>query len=98
MKPSDTRNAALVIAMLMTGTGAHASRSVASAWSGTIPHALIPHVIPAQQSQGDTDIARMLLRIEYGKGGRCRSNTILSEDLLILLRQWWKIGWRQGVM
>ncbi|MCC5979920.1 MAG: site-specific integrase [Salinarimonas sp.] len=45
----------------------------------------------------DIDSERMLLRIEHGKGGRCR-NAILSEDMLILLRQWWKIGRQQGVM
>jgi site-specific recombinase XerD len=45
----------------------------------------------------DVDSERMLLRIERGKGGRYR-NAMLSEDLLALLRQWWKVGRQQGVM
>jgi integrase/recombinase XerD len=45
----------------------------------------------------DVDSERMLLRVERGKGGRCR-NAMLSEDLLTLLRQWWKAGRQQGVM
>ena len=45
----------------------------------------------------DIDSERMLLRVERGKGGRYR-NAILSEDLLTLLRQWWKVGRQQGVM
>lgn len=32
---------------------------------------------------------RMLLRVERGKGGRYRK-AMLSQDLLLLLRQWWK--------
>jgi integrase/recombinase XerD len=39
----------------------------------------------------------MLLRVEYGKGGRHR-NAMLAVDLLLLLREWWKVGSRQGVM
>src|SRR6478752_2572661 len=45
----------------------------------------------------DIDSERMLLRVERGKGGRYR-NAMLSEDLLTLLRQWWKVGRQQGVM
>ena len=45
----------------------------------------------------DVDSERMLLRVERGKGGRYR-NAMLSEDLLTLLRQWWKAGRQQGVM
>jgi len=45
----------------------------------------------------DVDSERMLLRVERGKVGRYR-NAMLSEDLLTLLRQWWKVGRRQGVM
>jgi integrase/recombinase XerD len=40
---------------------------------------------------------RMLLRVERGKGGQYR-NAMLSADMLALLRQWWKVGRRQGVM
>jgi integrase/recombinase XerD len=43
------------------------------------------------------DSQRMLIRVERGKGGRYR-NAMLSEDLLTLLRQWWKVGRQQGVM
>jgi site-specific recombinase XerD len=43
------------------------------------------------------DSERMLLRVERGKGGRYR-NAMLPADLLILLREWWKVGRQQGVM
>lgn len=43
----------------------------------------------------DVDSKRMLLRVERGKGGQYR-NAMLSDDLLGLLRQWWKVGYRQG--
>jgi site-specific recombinase XerD len=45
----------------------------------------------------DIDSERMLLRVECGKGGRHR-NAMLAQDLLVLLREWWKIGRQQGVM
>ena len=46
---------------------------------------------------GDIDSERMLIRVERGKGGRYR-NSMLSPDLLALLRAWWKEGRRQGAM
>ena len=45
----------------------------------------------------DIDSARMLLRVERGKGGRYR-NAMLPAALLPLLREWWKLGRQQGVM
>lgn len=45
----------------------------------------------------DVDSERMLLRVERGKGGQYR-NAMLPADLLVLLRQWWKLGRDQGVM
>lgn len=45
----------------------------------------------------DVDSERMLLRVERGKGRRYR-NAMLSQDLLLLLRQWWKVGRQQDVM
>jgi integrase/recombinase XerD len=45
----------------------------------------------------EIDSERVLLRVECGKGGRHR-NAMLAQDLLILLREWWKIGRQQGVM
>jgi integrase/recombinase XerD len=45
----------------------------------------------------DIDSERMLIRVERGKGGRYR-NAMLPADLLILLREWWKVGHQQGVM
>jgi integrase/recombinase XerD len=46
---------------------------------------------------GDIDSARMLIRVERGKGGRYR-HAMLSPDLLTLLRAWWQEGRRQEVM
>jgi integrase/recombinase XerD len=46
---------------------------------------------------GDIDSERMLIRVERGKGGRCR-HALLSPDLLALLRAWWQQGRRDGVM
>lgn len=43
------------------------------------------------------DSERMLIRVEHAKGGRSR-NAMLPVDLLALLRQWWTVGRRQGVM
>jgi integrase/recombinase XerD len=45
----------------------------------------------------DIDSERMLIRVERGKGGQYR-NAMLSPDLLTLLRQWWQVGHRQGVL
>ncbi|KER38016.1 integrase [Sphingobium indicum F2] len=45
----------------------------------------------------DVDSKRMLLRVERGKGGRYR-NALLPTDLLALLREWWTVGRKQGVM
>ena len=45
----------------------------------------------------DIDSQRMLLRIECDKGGQYRK-AMLSADMLALLRHWWKVGRRQGVM
>jgi integrase/recombinase XerD len=45
----------------------------------------------------DVDSERMLLRVECGKGGRHR-NAMLAADLLLLLREWWKVGRQQGMM
>ncbi|QGN55680.1 tyrosine-type recombinase/integrase [Novosphingobium sp. Gsoil 351] len=45
----------------------------------------------------DVDSERMLLRVEKGKGGEYR-NAMLSADLLVLLREWWKVGREQGVL
>lgn len=45
----------------------------------------------------DIDSKRMLLRVERGKGGRYR-NAMLPNGLLLLLREWWHAGRRQGVL
>tara|TARA_R100000365_G_scaffold650_1_gene2203 strand:- start:751 stop:1182 length:432 start_codon:yes stop_codon:yes gene_type:complete len=46
----------------------------------------------------DIGSERMLIRVEWGKGGRTISYAMLSPDLLTLLRQWWQDGHRQGVL
>jgi len=46
---------------------------------------------------GDIDTARMLIRVEQGKGRKDR-NAMLSPQLLELLRRWWREGRRRGVM
>jgi len=43
------------------------------------------------------DSERMLLRVERGKGGQYR-NAMLPAGLLMLLREWWKVGRQEGVM
>lgn len=45
----------------------------------------------------DIDSARMLLRVEQGKGRKDR-NAMLSPQLLELLRLWWREGRRRGIM
>jgi integrase/recombinase XerD len=45
----------------------------------------------------DIDSARMLIRIEQGKGRKDR-NAMLSPQLLELLRLWWRRGKQSGVM
>ncbi|MBE7734163.1 tyrosine-type recombinase/integrase [Devosia faecipullorum] len=45
----------------------------------------------------DIDSARMLIRIEQGKGRKDR-NAMLSPQLLELLRLWWRQGKQSGVM
>src|SRR5688572_20883726 len=46
---------------------------------------------------GDVDSARMMLRVEQGKGRKDR-HAMLSPQLLALLRAWWREGRRRGVM
>ncbi|RWB93498.1 site-specific integrase [Mesorhizobium sp.] len=45
----------------------------------------------------DIDSARMLIRVEQGKGRKDR-HAMLSPHLLKLLRAWWREGKRRGVM
>src|SRR5664279_3687595 len=45
----------------------------------------------------DIDSARMLIRVEQGKGRKDR-NAMLSPQLLTLLRLWWEEGKRRSVM
>lgn len=46
---------------------------------------------------GDIDSKRVLIQVERGKDGRGR-HTLLSADLLALLRAWWQQGRREGIM
>jgi len=45
----------------------------------------------------DIDAERQMIRVEQGKGRRDR-NAMLSDDLLELLRAWWRAGRSTGVM
>jgi site-specific recombinase XerD len=45
----------------------------------------------------DIDSSRMVIRVEQGKGRKDRY-AILSDDLLDLLRAWWRAGRERGVM
>jgi integrase/recombinase XerD len=45
----------------------------------------------------DIDSTRMLIRVEQGKGRKDR-HAMLSPQLLVLLRAWWREGRRRGVM
>jgi integrase len=45
----------------------------------------------------DLDSTRMLIRVEQGKGRKDR-NAMLSPQLLVVLRLWWKEGKRRSVM
>ena len=45
----------------------------------------------------DIDRERQVIRVEQGKGGKDRY-AMLAEDLLALLRAWWRAGQAKGVM
>jgi len=45
----------------------------------------------------DIDSERQVIRVEQGKGRKDR-NAMLSDDLLALLRDWWRAGREKGVM
>ena len=45
----------------------------------------------------DIDSARQVIRVEQGKGRKDRY-AMLSDDLLALLRTWWRVGRERGVM
>jgi len=45
----------------------------------------------------DIDSERQVIRVEQGKGRKDRY-AILSDDLLDLLRHWWRVGYGKGVM
>ena len=55
----------------------------------TTQYPLAMAIMPPLAQQGE--------KVERGKGGRYR-NAMLSPDLLTLLRQWWQVGHRQGVL
>jgi len=46
----------------------------------------------AKLKVADIDSARMLIRVEQGKGRKDRY-VMLAPDLLDLLRQWWRVSW-----
>jgi len=46
---------------------------------------------------GDIDSTRMMIRVEQGKGRKDR-NAMLPQQLLELLRLWWREGKRRNVM
>jgi site-specific recombinase XerD len=45
----------------------------------------------------DIDSARQVIRVEQGKGRKDRY-AMLADDLLVLLRDWWRLGHQKGVM
>ena len=45
----------------------------------------------------DIDSGRQVIRVEQGKGRKDRY-AMLSDDLLALLRDWWRVGRERGVM
>jgi site-specific recombinase XerD len=45
----------------------------------------------------DIDSARQVIRVEQGKGRKDRY-AMLADDLLVLLRAWWRFGHDKGVM
>ncbi len=45
----------------------------------------------------DIDSERQVIRVEQGKGRKDR-DAMLSDDLLALLRDWWRVGREKGVM
>jgi site-specific recombinase XerD len=46
---------------------------------------------------GDIDSGRRVIRVEQGKGRKDRY-AMLADDLLALLRDWWRLGHDKGVM
>jgi site-specific recombinase XerD len=46
---------------------------------------------------GDIDSERQVIRVEQGKGRKDRY-AMLADDLLALLRDWWRLGHQKGVM
>ena len=46
---------------------------------------------------GDIDSGRQAIRVEQGKGRKDRY-AMLADDLLMLLRDWWRLGHDKGVM
>jgi len=46
---------------------------------------------------GDIDSERRVIRVEQGKGRKDRY-AMLADDLLVLLRDWWRLGREKGVM
>jgi len=45
----------------------------------------------------DIDPERQTIRVEQGKGRKDRY-AMLADDLLVLLREWWRFGYEKGVM
>jgi integrase/recombinase XerD len=45
----------------------------------------------------DIDSERRVIRVEQGKGHKDRT-AMLADDLLVLLRDWWLLGYEKGVM
>jgi len=55
----------------------------------------VNHALTALRKVSDIDSARMVIRIEQGKGRKDRY-VMLSPHLLVLLRAWWKVARPQG--